>query len=614
MPVGHRAPDPDPNYGDDTLLSDDHGATWRRGAPVPFSVNYPIGESRAYQRSDGTVVLNGRWGSGGTRFRITSTSGDGGATWSNPVIDGAAGQFVSVDASMVRYSKSPVNRILYSRPDASARENMTVSLSYDEGASYRYSRVVNSGPSYYSDLAVLSNGTILLVYGRDGELPGYPERIAVARFDLEWLTNGRDSLANGPGLDQHGHELATAQARTDAGTAPQIVADANAVGGKVVRYAAPAVDAYVEAPFTVASAGNYEVAVRLHRLSDQGQVRASIDGVDLAHGLVDPTLTVSEGYQVYQLGRVSLTAGMHWIRFTLVAAGRAGGKVIAPDELTLTAGGGVLDTPSVITDNDSVPSFEMVSGTWNRATGVAGYYGQSYRTHPAGTGSAVAQWRPEVPMTGVYQVSVWYTADPNRASNASYVVKHADGQATFKVDQRAVGSQWVPLGSFAFVAGGAGTITLSDNADGYVIADAVRLVRNGVVADNDAEATFETVSGTWNRATGVAGYYGDSYRTHPTGTGTAVVRWRPDVPLSGIYQVAVWYTADPNRATNAPYVVNHTAGQTTVRVNQQTRGGQWVSLGNYSFVAGDTGTITLSDNADGYVIADAVRLTLQSAA
>ncbi|MEJ3745228.1 exo-alpha-sialidase [Actinomycetes bacterium KLBMP 9797] len=610
MPVLHRAPDPNPNYGDDMLYSDDHGVTWRRSAPIPFSVNYPVNEARVYQRTDGAVVLNGRWGAGGTRYRITSTSTDGGTTWSKPVIDGATGQFVAVDAGLIRY---PGGRLLHSRPDASARENMTVSISYDDGASYRYSRVVNSGPSYYSDLAALSDGTILLVYGRDGDSAAFPERVALSRFDLEWLTDGRDSLATGPGITTREVELATAAARTGAATAPQVVADANARGGRTLRYPASAVGGYVEAPFEVPVAGSYEVAVRYHRLADRGRVRVSVDGIDLPHGVVDPTLTVGEGYQVYPLGRMALATGTHWIRFTLAAAGRGGGMVIAPDQLTLVSGGGgvaAADPPRVVADNDSPASVEVVAGTWNRATGVASYYGQSYLTHPAGTGTSRVRFRPDVPMSGVYQVAVWHTAHENRASNAPFVVTHAAGQATVRVDQRVRGGQWVSLGTFPFLAGTAATIDVTDAADGYVIADAVRLVRTGVVADNDVSGTFDIVSGTWNRATGVPGYYGDSYRTHPAGTGTARVRFRPDVPETGAYQVAVWYTADPNRASNAPFVVTHAQGQATVRVDQRVRGGQWVVLGTYPFVAGGPATVELSDAANGYVIADAVRLVL----
>jgi hypothetical protein len=133
-----------------------------------------------------------------------------------------------------------------------------------------------------------------------------------------------------------------------------------------------------------------------------------------------------------------------------------------------------------------------------------------------------------------------------------------------------------------------------------------RSFRVGAVVDNDTPS-FTAVAGTWNKATGVSGFYGPNYQTSPAGTGTSRARWQLDVPATGVYQVAVWYTADPNRATNAPYVVTHAGGSTTVRMNQQSRGGQWVSLGEFVLVAG-TATVELTNDADGYVIADAVRV------
>ncbi|WP_157877342.1 golvesin C-terminal-like domain-containing protein [Streptomyces odonnellii] len=610
MPVQHRAPDPDRNYGVEMLYSDAHGdpGSWRRSAGIPMSVAYPVNESRVFERGDGAVVLSGRWGSGGTRYRITATSTDGGTSWSAPAIDGSTGQFVSVDASVLQYSRGPVDRVLFSGPDASARENMTVSVSYDGGASYRYSRVINPGTSYYSDLARLSDGTILLVYGRDGDDAGFPERVSIARFDLEWLTQGRDSLATGPGLSLQTYELATAEARTGTGAAAPVVSDANARGGRTLRYPAPAAGGHVDVPFDVAAAGGYEVAVRLHRGADRGRIRASVDGTALDQGLVDPTMTVGDGYQLYRLGTVPLAAGRHSIRFALAGQGRGGGSVIAADQLFLTSGGSPADPPKAVADNDFVAGFEVVSGSWTRVEKAAGEYGQSHRTHAAGTGTATARFRPDVPMSGVYEVSAWYPPGTGRASNASYVIRHAEGQETVEVDQRSGGGRWVRLGEYAFTAGGGGTIELSDAADGQVAADAIRLAHRGTVADNDS-AAYETVSGEWNNASGTPGYYGSNYRTSPSGTGSAVVRWRLDVTADGTYDVAVWYTAHTNRASNAPYVVNHAQGSTTVRVDQRERGGQWVSLGSYPFTAGRPATVELSDAADGYVVADAVRTT-----
>ncbi len=61
-------------------------------------------------------------------------------------------------------------------------------------------------------------------------------------------------------------------------------------------------------------------------------------------------------------------------------------------------------------------------------------------------------------------------------------------------------------------------------------------------------------------------------------------------------------------ATNAPYTVSHAGGSTTTTVNQTQQGGNWVSIGSYTFNKGISHSIRLSDNAGGTVLADAVKL------
>jgi hypothetical protein len=112
----------------------------------------------------------------------------------------------------------------------------------------------------------------------------------------------------------------------------------------------------------------------------------------------------------------------------------------------------------------------------------------------------------------------------------------------------------------------------------------------------------------------VAGYYGSNYLSHAAGDGSAVVRWRPALPGDDRYEVRVSYSAASNRATNATYVVHHAGGSTPVQVNQrlrgvpEPRGGEWTSLGVFSFQAGIAAHIDLTDAADGVVIADAIKL------
>src|SRR5262249_19745586 len=110
-----------------------------------------------------------------------------------------------------------------------------------------------------------------------------------------------------------------------------------------------------------------------------------------------------------------------------------------------------------------------------------------------------------------------------------------------------------------------------------------------------------------------SGYYGTNYQTHAAGTGANGFTWSLNVPASGTYNVYARWTQHPNRATNAKYTVNSSSGSNVVSVNQEAGGGQWELLGTYTLNAGST-TITVSDDANGYVIADAVMIAPPGAA
>ena len=71
---------------------------------------------------------------------------------------------------------------------------MTLKLSYDEGKTWAVSKVVEPGHGAYSDLAVTKAGTILLFFGNSGPPNFAGSKLSVARFNLEWLTDGRDAL------------------------------------------------------------------------------------------------------------------------------------------------------------------------------------------------------------------------------------------------------------------------------------------------------------------------------------------------------------------------------------------------------------------------------------
>jgi sialidase-1 len=171
--------------------SDDGGSTWRYGEPAPDHVEGMGNEVQVVELADGALLLNAR-NQGGARCRKVATSRDGGRTWS-PLTDEPALIDPVCQGSIVRHG-DPLDgrrsRLLFANAaSATRRVNGTVRLSYDEGQTWPASRTVYAGPFAYSCLTALADGTIGLLYERDGY-----RTITFARFDLAWLTNGEDRL------------------------------------------------------------------------------------------------------------------------------------------------------------------------------------------------------------------------------------------------------------------------------------------------------------------------------------------------------------------------------------------------------------------------------------
>ena len=127
-----------------------------------------------------------------------------------------------------------------------------------------------------------------------------------------------------------------------------------------------------------------------------------------------------------------------------------------------------------------------------------------------------------------------------------------------------------------------------------------------IIIDN-TDAQFSTGGTGWNTGTSTQ-QFATNFRNHLAGTGTNTATWTPDIPHAGEYSVYAWWVDSTNRATNAPYTINHSGGSETVRLSQKIMGGTWNYLGTYIFSAGTAGTIVLSDDADGLVIADAIKI------
>jgi sialidase-1 len=193
-----------------TVYSDDGGKTWKASdlaVPNTHEIINP-NEAALVELADGSVMLNVRSESKAHR-RLVVVGKDGATGWGQPRFDDALAEPICM-AGLVRFSAKPGadrDRLLFSNPDNLTRadhkeepgknrdrKNLSVKLSYDEGKTWVVTKVVEPGWSAYSDLAVTPRGTVLCFYGR-AEKPHFAgDRLTMARFNLEWLTDGKDAL------------------------------------------------------------------------------------------------------------------------------------------------------------------------------------------------------------------------------------------------------------------------------------------------------------------------------------------------------------------------------------------------------------------------------------
>ena len=188
------------------MFSDDHGKTWKAGEFVGRNSAELVDPSEAVlvELSDGRVLFNSRSESDANR-RAISYSPNGATGWTKPVFHDQLLEPICA-ASMVRLG---ANRILFANPHNLARvdgdttpgksrerKNLSVKLSYDEGASWPINKVIEPGASAYSDLAVGNDGTIYCLFETVAPTTnrGRNNTLTLARFNLEWLTDGKDSM------------------------------------------------------------------------------------------------------------------------------------------------------------------------------------------------------------------------------------------------------------------------------------------------------------------------------------------------------------------------------------------------------------------------------------
>ena len=159
------------------VYSDDNGLSWQ----VSDCAFVEGDEAKLMELADGTVLISVRR----SGARGYNRSSDGGETW------GTQGTWpeMTVNACNGDMLRLDETTLLHSVPNSMQRENVSIFTSNDEGQSWHSPVLLCAGPSVYSSLTLLPDGTIGC-YVEKGPDSGC--ELWFYRFNREWLRSHQD--------------------------------------------------------------------------------------------------------------------------------------------------------------------------------------------------------------------------------------------------------------------------------------------------------------------------------------------------------------------------------------------------------------------------------------
>lgn len=165
------------------LISDDGGRTWNHSLPFPF---FGTSEPGLLELHDGSIYYNARTHSRPGN-KIVGKSLDGGESWTDAgeddeLFDGPPDVY-GCKGAILRLPGDKHDILLFSGPGRrDQRNDISVKISFDGGASWPLEKIIKKGPGNYSWMAAGRSGTpsqgmVFLLSNKDW----------MARFNLAWL-------------------------------------------------------------------------------------------------------------------------------------------------------------------------------------------------------------------------------------------------------------------------------------------------------------------------------------------------------------------------------------------------------------------------------------------
>ena len=148
------------------VYSDDHGKTWNLGGRGGKA----MGEARCVELIDGSLLFNGRTNK---KRRAQATVTEGGTKDATGTVYVQDLPDPSCQGAIARHTWPKGDEpgiIIYSGPASlTTRAQGTLFASYDDGKTWPWKQEYYPGPSGYSDIAVLPDGRVAVLFEKDGK-------------------------------------------------------------------------------------------------------------------------------------------------------------------------------------------------------------------------------------------------------------------------------------------------------------------------------------------------------------------------------------------------------------------------------------------------------------
>ena len=169
------------------FMSKDGGQSWYVSGTSGTS---GADEPKTLERNNGDLAISVR-SSGYNYYNYTSNDGE---TWHLPsqtrFTSGISGN--ACDGEYMVWCSTvegnPWNIAFQTLPNSGSRQNVSIALSTDEGATFGTPKTICPTGSAYSAAVVLPDGTLGVYYEENGVFGGYTMRFV--RFSLDWASNG----------------------------------------------------------------------------------------------------------------------------------------------------------------------------------------------------------------------------------------------------------------------------------------------------------------------------------------------------------------------------------------------------------------------------------------